>query len=62
MTYYSSDCLTGNRRFLLVCGLNLYFLHQFKPTVDEWTVQQKVFVFSNIEWNLIALYRLWNLH
>jgi hypothetical protein len=42
MTYHSSDCLIDNRRFLLPCGLNLYFLHKLKATVDEWNVQQKL--------------------
>jgi hypothetical protein len=48
VTLHSSDCLVDNRHFLLPHGLNLYFLRKFKPTVNEWTVQQKLFVLPDI--------------
>jgi hypothetical protein len=39
MAYYGCD-----RRFVLPCVLNLYFLCKFKSAVDEYTEQQKLFV------------------
>jgi hypothetical protein len=56
MTYYSSDCLIDNRP----CGVNLYFLCKLKAAVDEWTVQQKLFLLPNIDCKSVILYRLWN--
>jgi hypothetical protein len=58
MTYYGSGCLIDNRCYWLPIMLNLYFLHKFKAAVDEWTVQQKLFVLPNIDCKII-LYKLW---
>jgi hypothetical protein len=47
LTYYRPHCITDNRHFLLLRGLNLYYFCKLKVTVDEWTVQQKIFVLPN---------------
>jgi hypothetical protein len=60
MTYYSSDCLLDNRHLLLPCALHFYYLHKFKPTVDEWIVQKKLLAFSNTDRKIVILYGLWN--
>jgi hypothetical protein len=54
---YATGCLTDDKHFLLPYGLNLYFLRKFKPTVDEWTVQQKLFGLPNNDCKIFILYK-----